>query len=826
MGYLALDADSVTPLVRTLLLALVLGFPAICAAQVSESPTRSPLPAPELAPPRTIADLDLNGPARRLYQQVAAAYGLDCIFDDEFVDGPPLRLRMPEAEYRHALHAMEAATGSFVIAVAPKMFLVVKDTPQNRQAREPFVSVTLQIPSTVNPQELNEVVRAVQQVMGVEKGGLDTQNGTVALRGPVSRVLPARELFEDLMHHRGQVQVELDVLQVSRNDMLAWGLTLPDTVRFQAPDIPTLALNMLTNISQWGPAGIAVSIAPAQLTAQMSRSLDKSLIHMELQSLDRQPATFHVGDRYPILTSAYIGGSVPTNTNSNSSLPGSSPSGNSSSGNSSGTAISQSAVFGSVLAPSAIAAADLNGDGILDLAAASAGSDNVAVLIGKGDGTFADAVTYPAGKTPSAIAVGDLNKDGIPDLIAANSGSNNISVLLGKGDGTFLDAITYGAGTRPTAVAVGDFDGDGNLDIAVANGDSNDISILAGRGDGTFPSPVPVSVGTGPRALLATDFNGDGYTDLVVTNSGSNNMIVLMANGNGSFTQSTYTTGTGPAAITAARMTVSGNLDLLVANSTGNTVSVFRGDGTGKFSDGTPFYAGTGPVSLVTGDFNSDGLLDVVAANPSTNAVSLLFGVGDGTLQTPVNVTTGAAASSLVAGDFNRDSLRDVVSANASSNNFSILLGYGTGSFHDPGGNNFQASGGQVVSPPPAFTFEDLGLLVKVTPHLHGAEEVALEIEASYKLLGSVAANGMPVISNRSIASQVTVRHGEWSFIAGLLTSSDLRNISGFPGIRQRNRDQTQVLLLIRTHLVSDPPDQFPTRTIRVGSETRPLTRM
>src|SRR5437867_12391463 len=68
---------------------------------------------------------------------------------------------------------------------------------------------------------------------------------------------------------------------------------------------------------------------------------------------------------------------------------------------------------------------------------------------------------FAVGTNPQSIAVGDLNGDGRPDLAVANAGSNDVSVLLGNGDGSFQAAQSFAVGNGPTSVAVGDFNGDG-----------------------------------------------------------------------------------------------------------------------------------------------------------------------------------------------------------------------------------------------------------------------------------------------------------------------------------------------------------------------------
>ena len=71
-----------------------------------------------------------------------------------------------------------------------------------------------------------------------------------------------------------------------------------------------------------------------------------------------------------------------------------------------------------------------------------------------------------------------------------------MSILLGNGDGTFQNQVTYAVGSSPDAIVTGDFTGDGRTDLAVANSGSNDVSILLGNGDGTFQNQVTYAVGS------------------------------------------------------------------------------------------------------------------------------------------------------------------------------------------------------------------------------------------------------------------------------------------------------------------------------------------
>src|SRR5437879_4793373 len=112
------------------------------------------------------------------------------------------------------------------------------------------------------------------------------------------------------------------------------------------------------------------------------------------------------------------------------------------------------------------------------------------VMLGNAYGScqLAQRLSFWAAESESLAAV-DFNGDGKIDLVVANAGSNNISVLLGNGDGTFQAARTFPVGNRLEFVAVGDFNGDGKLDVAVASYNTNTVGVLLGNGDGTFPTP-------------------------------------------------------------------------------------------------------------------------------------------------------------------------------------------------------------------------------------------------------------------------------------------------------------------------------------------------
>ncbi|CAF4742087.1 unnamed protein product, partial [Rotaria sp. Silwood2] len=136
--------------------------------------------------------------------------------------------------------------------------------------------------------------------------------------------------------------------------------------------------------------------------------------------------------------------------------------------------------------PYSITVGDFNRDNQLDIATGNFNMNDVSIFLGHGNGTFVSVMTFSTGdgSAPEFVEAHDFNNDGILDIAIANSGTNNIVVLFGFGDGSFLLGTAYrtGVGSGPYALAIGDFDNDSQLDIAVANAQSNDIGIFLAYG--------------------------------------------------------------------------------------------------------------------------------------------------------------------------------------------------------------------------------------------------------------------------------------------------------------------------------------------------------
>jgi hypothetical protein len=170
--------------------------------------------------------------------------------------------------------------------------------------------------------------------------------------------------------------------------------------------------------------------------------------------------------------------------------------------------------------PTSLVAGDFDGDGIADLALGHQDGfvgHGITVLLGRGDGSFSVKQSVASGSAVQALRAADLNGDGRLDLVAADKGGGKVWVCLGRGDGTFSSGVSSAAGTYPNDLAIADFNGDGRPDAVTANSGSDDATLLLGRGDGAFEPGGVLAAGHEPQGVVAADFNGDGFPDFAVS---------------------------------------------------------------------------------------------------------------------------------------------------------------------------------------------------------------------------------------------------------------------------------------------------------------------
>ena len=383
---------------------------------------------------------------------------------------------------------------------------------------------------------------------------------------------------------------------------------------------------------------------------------------------------------------------------------------------------------------SAMAAADLDADGDIDLATAS--FDAIVPLINDGNGVFEPTESLPAPAATRFVTLADVSGDGLPEILSTNTTRDTLTVHLNQGSLQFSSGREYAVGERPESVVTIDVDADGFLDLVVTNRDSQSISILTNQGNGEFsePSDVPTP-SPRPVRTRAGDIDDDGDVDLVVlsltdvtvlpgvaggqfgeaipvplrterrssielidldgdddldivTGSASADLIEVSLNvGAGRFASpETFNTDGIPYALAPGDLDGDGDLELAYTTLNPNRLSVLWNNesGTVAFNSST-VPVGDRPHSATLGDVNGDGLDDVITANGSDRSVSVFLSVGDGTLRKLPDIgSAGAYLNSIVGGDLDGDGDLDLITAAFQSNRMQVYMNKGDGRYDPP----------------------------------------------------------------------------------------------------------------------------------------------
>lgn len=806
----------------------------------SERPQDRDLPPEGLMkvfPDKVTRTFHIRGDLQSAYTQIAQGFGLKVDFDPDL---PQRRvsLDLRDADFESAMKAITTESGTFWVPLDKKLILVAAESTEKHRAYDPIVEQTFSLSSAVDATEITDMVRATRDLTGITHISQSVGSRTVTVKDTVERVHLASEILHSLEHAQGEVLLEIDFLEVDRNKARDLGITPPaSTTIYAVPgdlanslrSAPSLTA-LLTLLAQifGGPAGaaaagsigsLASSIPPVAafgggkttyllqlptFSAKFSEGL--SLVHsgdeVLMRAQDGKPATFFVGERYPI-TLSLLSASLGTGSSSPTQTP-----------NVGGTGFTiQTEQFAVGKAPVAMVTADFRSSGSQDLAVVNQIDNTLTILLNQGVGAatqFAQPTTgtgllspVPLGTswtdaTPApSIATGSFNSsssaqnnDNFADLLVTDPVGNTVIVLLGEGDGSFRTPATpIAVGHDPSGIVVGTFNtknSDNNQGFVVTNFQDNTYSVFNGNGDGTFtqvkgsPFALPTTA-TGPIAITTADFNADGYPDLAILNQTTKNVTILAGNGDGTFTEfnkSPLAVGNTPVSIASGALGGSNGPALAIVNQADKSVSVYLGNGDGTFvtASQSPLATDTDPTGIVIADFLSDSSGGIAVTNTGAGTVTVFADVGSGLFATSVEPAAGTNPVAILAGDFTNNAFPDI----AVTNNISDAAGLVT-VIVSPA--SVISNGTTAQQPYPGSEYVDIGLKVKATPQMHANKEVTLSMEFEIKALSGNSVNGIPIISNRQVTQVVRLKEDETSLVTGLLSTNETRTLSGLPGL-------------------------------------------
>lgn len=325
------------------------------------------------------------------------------------------------------------------------------------------------------------------------------------------------------------------------------------------------------------------------------------------------------------------------------------------------------ALVGATANPQSLLVLDINGDGDLDVLTGNGSS--VSTLLGDGTGTFATG-TADSNLVGYSVAGADVNGDGLTDVALADWYGDRVSIALGNGDGTFdpPSFIAMPAGSSPYGLAIADLNGDGLRDIVVgtyAGGtpSGGTLSVLLNTTVAAAPTITGVTPATGSTAGgTSVTITGTGFTGATAVTFGGVNATSFTVN---SATGITAVAPPGAAGTVAIQVTT--------ANGTGTGAGLFTyspattpsGDepagstptaGAQAASAATPRPVRVGRISMSRprgtpgGIIRSTGAVPVgadrivqIASKPASETTRTLFaGTSKATMQARCGISGGA----------------------------------------------------------------------------------------------------------------------------------------------------------------------------------------
>jgi len=355
--------------------------------------------------------------------------------------------------------------------------------------------------------------------------------------------------------------------------------------------------------------------------------------------------------------------------------------------------------------PGSVTAADLDGDGDVDLASTSSVSNAILVFYQTGPGAF-DPVPLalsapPIMVNPALVFAVDIDADGDADLVSANPGSTNLTIFFQSTPGDF-DPLPFAMGEAPYVpgtIAAGDLDGDGDVDLVSTNAARDKLLIFSQIGPGVFdPRPLLVDLParSAPIRVVAADLEGDGDDDLVTaTASPSDRLMVSLHTARGNLDPEptrlrSPPTMDDPQSIAAADLDGDGDGDLVSANLSSDNLTIFFQTSPRAF-DSLPLALGGATTtdiafSVAVADLDGDSDIDVVSANGGDDSLTIFFQTGPQSFESLPLVLRRSVMKYPLAiepADLDGDGDLDLATANASSHNLTVWFQEDSGDFLD-----------------------------------------------------------------------------------------------------------------------------------------------
>jgi type II secretory pathway component GspD/PulD (secretin) len=273
----------------------------------------------ELNPTTGNRDVHLHGDVQTVARNLYSLYGIKVTFDSSVSGGPIINLDMNHVDFAGATRALEIAAGIFAIPVQPNSALIAKDTPENRDALMPLVEETVYLPGRTND-EMQELANVARTIFDVKEVTASATGGFLLLRGNEQVLREVNTVYDDMLDGNPEVLFDVSLYELDKTLDNNVGATLPNSagvfsIASEAQSLVTQNQALITQYTNLlGIFGGGLTFAGLYLGSGSTfdlalNSTNVSILDAaQILAVDKQPATFRVGSRYPVVTGTYSSG--------------------------------------------------------------------------------------------------------------------------------------------------------------------------------------------------------------------------------------------------------------------------------------------------------------------------------------------------------------------------------------------------------------------------------------------------------------------------------------------------------------------------------------
>lgn len=298
---------------------------------------------------------------------------------------------------------------------------------------------------------------------------------------------------------------------------------------------------------------------------------------------------------------------------------------------------------------------DLNGDKKGDIYMVDSGG-SVHVRLNNGNGNYGSKTDYYTGVEDPGSVAADIDGDGDLDIILSNDDNYDISILKNNGNGTFASSIDVDLGSYSYSIEAADLDHDGNIDLIV--GTDSVLVSLNTDGTGSFSSHssyLPGSSSYNIIDLAASDMDADGDVDIIVLND-YDGFYLLKNNGDGTFQESILLDRIdSPSSVSVGDLDGDGDGDFVISTLDDYRIYVYKNNGDATFAARVQYQTGDVIERLTLSDIDGDGDLDIIGKEESDTNIHLFLNSGDGTYPSYSIIDINYNVRSFSVSDFDND---------------------------------------------------------------------------------------------------------------------------------------------------------------------------